>query len=150
MYTDTVTLFNRHKSSSGDVWYPTVLSGVNLTIDKAAIVAKYGAESKDNAILNVRCLLRDGAKMVADKIWLPPKEWSRQEEEMLSKSLTFTSGQRSDFFYAGEWSDTEPISDNAYTDGFYNHMNSYYDYVFKITAVAGPYKLIPHFEVMGA
>ena len=150
MYNDTITLFNRHKGSSGDMWYPTVISGVNLSIDKAAIVAKYGAEAKDNAVLNVKYHIVDSNKMVGDKIWCPPKEWSRQDEGMLQKTLTFADGQKFDFFYVGEWPDTEPISDNIHTDGFYNYMNAYYDYVFKITSVGGSYKLIPHFEIMGA
>lgn len=149
MYNDTITLFNRHKSSSGDMWYPTVLSSVNLNIDKAAIIAKYGTEAKDNAVLNVRYRMVDGNRAISDKIWLPPKEWSRQSEDMLRKSLTFADGQTFSFFYAGEWLDTEPISDNDYAEGFFNYAKCRYDYVFAITSVS-IYKAIPHFEIMGA
>lgn len=150
MYDSTVTLFCRYESRLGDTWYPSVLRNVNLNVDKAAIIAKYGAESKDNAILNVKYRIQDGNKMVGDKIWLPPKEWDRQTNDLLSSSLTFTDGQEFDFFYVGEWTDESPIRDEDYgVDGFFDYMNRYYDYVFAITSVAR-YSVIPHFEIMGA
>lgn len=150
MYEKTITLFNRYESRLGDTWYPSVLRSINLNMDKAAIIAKYGPESKDNAILNVRYWKSGENKMVGDKIWLPPKEWDRQTNDLLPMSLTFTGGATFDFFYLGEWIDEQPISDNDYTDGFYNYMNERYDYVFAITSVGGPYSVIPHFEIMGA
>lgn len=54
MYRDIVTVFNRTKTREGDIWYPTVIPGVNLNMDRGAIVAKYGEQSQDNCILNVR------------------------------------------------------------------------------------------------
>lgn len=149
MYSDTITLFNRYESRLGDMWYPTVIKGVNLNIDKAAIIAKYGAESKDNAVLNIRYKVDDGKVVIADKTYLPPKKWDRQTNDKLAESLTFTSGKDFDFFMPGEYESTEPIADDDYIDGFYNYMNDNYDYVFAITAVA-QYSVIPHFEIMGA
>lgn len=149
MYSDTITLFNRYESRLGDMWYPTVIKGVNLNIDKAAIIAKYGAESKDNAVLNIRYKVADGKVVIADKVYLPPKEWDRQTNDKLAESLTFTSGKDFDFFILGEYESTEPIADDDYIDGFYNYVNDNYDYVFAITAVA-QYSVIPHFEIMGA
>lgn len=149
MYSDTITLFNRYESRLGDMWYPTVIKGVNLNIDKAAIIAKYGAESKDNAVLNIRYKVADGKVVIADKVYLPPKEWDRQTNDKLAESLTFTSGKDFDFFMLGEYESTEPIADDDYIDGFYNYMNDNYDYVFAITSVA-QYSVIPHFEIMGA
>ena len=150
MYNDTVTLFNRCKSSEGDTWYPAILTGVNLNMDKAAIVAKYGAESQNKAVLNIRYQIVDGNKMVGDKKWLPPKEWSRQVSESLADLITFADGQLFDFFYVGDWGNEELIADDAYgVDGFYNYMNKQYDYVFAITSVGGPYSAIPHFEILG-
>ena len=150
MYNDTVTLFCQYKDQRKNItWYPSVLHNVNLNMDKAAIIAKYGAESQDNAVLNVRYHIDDDKIMVGDKIWLPPKEWDRQTNDLLSSSLTFTDGQEFDFFYVGEWRDENPIGDEDYgIDGFYNYMNRYYDYVFAITSVA-QYSVIPHFEIMG-
>ena len=50
MYQDTITLFNR----TGEKWKAIVLPHVDLNADQAAIIAKYGAESKDKASLHVR------------------------------------------------------------------------------------------------
>lgn len=150
MYNDTVTLFNKYEDTTGITWYPTILKGVNLILDKAAIIAKYGAESKDNAVLNARYQIADGNKIVGNKPYLPPKEWRRQEEDLRSASITFSDGQSFDFFYLGEWENENPISDDLYgVNGFYDYMNRTYDYVFAITSVGGPYKVIQHFEIMG-
>lgn len=149
MFADTVTVFNRYVSRLGDMWYPTVIDGVNLLIDKAAIVAKYGAESKDNAVLNIHYRIVDGQIFVDGKPYLPPKEWERQTNDKLVDSVTFTSGTDFDFFMLGEYPTTEPIADDDYIDGFYNYVNDEYDYVFAITSVA-KYTAIPHFEIMGA
>lgn len=172
MYNDTVTLFCRYESRLGDAWYPTVLRNVHINMDKSAIMAKYGAESRDSAILNVRYTpitasaiaglavagisisgnsSRKTAKIMIDvKEYFPPKQWDRQTNDQLPSSLTFTDGDKFDFFWVGEWPDDAPISDDNYTDGFYNYMNRLYDHVFAITSVGGPYGVIPHFEIMGA
>lgn len=149
MYSGTVTLFNRYKSRLGDMWYPTVIHGVNIQIDKAAIIAKYGVESKDNAILNVKYHIVDSNVMVGNKPYFPPKEWERQTNDKLADSITFTSGTDFDFFMLGEYPTIEPISDDDYIDGFYDYVNDEYDFVFAITSVA-QYSAIPHFEIMGA
>lgn len=149
MYDKTITLFNHYKSRLGDMWYPTVIDGVNLLIDKAAIVAKYGAESKDNAILNIHYQTVDGQILIDGKPYLPPKEWDAQTNDLLAGSITFTSGTDFDFFMLGEYPTTEPIRDDDFVDGFYNHVNDEYDFVFAITSVA-KYTAIPHFEIMGA
>lgn len=145
MYHDKITLFNRKPGGrgEGDTWYPTVIDGVNLNIDRAAILAKYGAESQDNAMLSIR-YQKDGENiMVAEKPWMPPKAWDKTED-----SLTFTAGTNFDFFWAGEW-DGGIVSDADYGDeGFYNYMNRTHDYVFAISSVA-LYSVIPHFEIMG-
>ena len=150
MYNDTVTIFNRYDSSSGTMWYPTVIKGVNVNMDKASIVAKYGAESKDNVVVNVRYKLSDGQEMIEKKKWLPPKEWAAQQEDSLAGSLTFTSGQ--DFLYVGDWGSEIPVpdGDSQYgRNGFYNYMNKKYDFVFSITG-ASSFSVIPHFEIRGA
>lgn len=146
MYTDTITLFNRYKSSTGDIWYPSILHNVNVNMDKAAIIAKYGAESQNKAVLNVKYRIEDGEKMVGDKKWLPPKEWKNQEERLLTTSLTFSSGQSFDFFIVGEYESESPIADNDFKDGFYNHLNTKHDFVYAITE-ATFYSVIPHFEI---
>ena len=149
MYCGTITLFNHYKSRLGDMWYPTVIHGVNIQIDKAAIIAKYGSESKDNAILNIHYNTVSGQTTIDGKPYFPPKEWERQTNDKLSETITFTSGVDFDFFMLGEYPTTNPIADDDYTDGFYNYVNDEYDFVFAITSVA-QYSAIPHFEIMGA
>ncbi len=118
-------------------------------MDKASIMAKHGAESKDNAVLNIRYQIAGNGKIVDGKQYFPPKEWKRQTTERLPATVTFTSGTNFDFFMLGDYGSKEPISDDDYTDGFYNEMNRLHDYVFAITSVA-EYSVIPHFEIMGA
>ena len=145
MYQDTITLFNRKpgERGQGDTWYPTVIKGVNLNADRAAILAKYGADSQDNAFLFIRYKKPAETVLVADKPWMPPKEWDRTED-----SITFTSGTNFDFFWKGEWTGGI-VSDSDYgTEGFYDYMNRTHDYVFAISSVA-MYSVIPHFEIMG-
>lgn len=149
MYQDTITLFNRKRGSSatGDTWYPTVIRNVNMNIDRAAILAKYGAESRDNAILHIRYTRKNGEIRIAcdddkEKPWMPPKAWDKT-----SDSITFNPD--GDFFWMGEWTG-EIVSDKDYSpDGFYGFMNSTHDYVFAVSSVGGPYSVIPHFEIMG-
>lgn len=148
MYTDTITLFNRYKSSSGEMWYPSVLRNVNLTMDKSSIVAKFGAESKNKAVLNIKYKNADGKKQIDDKTWLPPKEWQNQEKNLLESSLTFANGQQFDFFFAGEYESDKTILDDDFKDGFYNYMKSQYDFVFSVEEAVF-YSVIPHFEIVG-
>lgn len=151
MYSKTVTVFNKYIDQTGEIyWYPHVLSGVDLIIDKAANVAKTGLDSADTANLHVKYGIQDRKKMVSGIPWLPPREWEKQTNDDLPKSITFDSG---DFFMEGEYA-TDPVKDSEYADrvngGFYGYMNKRYDYVFMITNVGGPYTLIQHFEIGGA
>ena len=170
MYSDTVTLFNRCGNRLGAMWHSTVLRNVNLDMDKSAIVAKYGPDSKDSAVLNVHYTIEDlggdesqckqipwlqGKKIViADKIWLPSNQWRAQVNDALPGTITFEGGNSFDFFWFGEWTGASVISDDDYSsdEGFYGYMNRTWDYVFAITAVGGPYNnhgLLQHFEIMG-
>jgi hypothetical protein len=146
MYNDTITLFNRHRTQSGTMWYATVLHGVNVIVDKSAIIAKYGEKSQDSAVLNIRYRREDTDIYVGKKRYLPPKEWSRQMDDALSASITFASGQQFDFFMIGEWDGGAVVDDDTYTEGFYEHANRRYDFVFAITSVS-QFSVIPHFEI---
>ena len=149
MFTDVITVFNSYEDSLKNVtWYPTVIRGVNLLIDKAAIVAKYGAESKDNAVLNIHYQTVDGQIMVDGKPYFPPKEWERQTNDKLPETITFASGTDFDFFMLGEYPEIKPILDEEYRNGFFEEVKKEYDFVFAITSV-GMYSVIPHFEITG-
>lgn len=149
MYQDTITLFNRYRSrADGDFWYPTVIHNVDLNIDRAAIIARYGAQSADNALLHIRYTVNDnGEPVIANRVFLLPKVWENQINDNLPNSITFSAGQEFDFFWVGEWSGEAIIKDNDYS-GLYEYMNKRYDQVYAITGVA-QYSVIPHFEIMG-
>ncbi len=151
MYKDTITLFNRHEGEDGDTWYPSILHNVDLNTDRAAILSKYGAESADGAILHIRYKQESDKKIVENKLWKPPKEWEAEADK--AKTITFTPGDRFDFFWLGDWGNEDPVHDSSYvgttSTGFYNHMNKNHDFVFAITSVGGPYSVIPHFEILG-
>ena len=151
MYNDTITLFNRYSSSLGDVWYQTVIHGVDVNMDRANIISKYGVDTSANATLHVQFHVQDGEIMIADKKYLPPIAWENQVNDLLSESITFTSGSSFDFFYVGELDEREePIADSAYSPtGFYDYMRKRFDCVYAIESVGGPYTVIPHFEIIG-
>ena len=150
MHHDTVTLFNRQKNKAGDIWFPTILTGVNVNVDRGAIVKVYGAESEDNLILNVPYTQRGPWLYIATKDgvkeWFPPKEWQRLEQH--ETGVTFTAGNAFDFVWLGEWTGGGQIPDDYGDKSFYDYMLSMYDYVFAITSV-GSYSVIPHFEITG-
>lgn len=156
MYDKTITLFNQYESkTTGEVtWYPHVLSGVDLIADRAAIQAKYGAESSDSVKLHIRHQMQDGSIVIPDSsgimlLWMKEKAWEAQTNEGLANSIRISP---KDFFWQGEW-DKGPVNDADYQDrryeGFYAYMNANKDGVYKITSVSDPYTVIPHFEIMG-
>lgn len=147
MYNDTVTVFNlyRSKQLGTATWYPHLLKNVELQVDKGANIQKTGLENADTATLYVRCQFRDSKKMVGDLEYKSPKEWDNQPNDEYEKTITFTEGE--DFFVVGDFSG-EPIDDESVRGGLFQHMNTTYDDVYRITTV-GIYKSIPHFEIGG-
>lgn len=146
MYTDVITLFNRVKGDRGhgDTWHPTILRGVNLNLDRASILAKYGAESQDKAWVSIPYKLTDGLKTVAGKTYVTPKMFEDPDSK-----ITFASGNRFDFFWVGEWEEGEAADDDYESSiGFYNYMNDTYDNVFIVSSVS-VFSSIPHFEILG-
>ena len=156
MYSKSVTIFNYYESATtGEAyWYPHVLSGVDLNTDRGAIIKKYGPDTTDNAQLHLTYYMHatdpeDERRYINTTSgmtqWLPPKEWKKQTNDLLSETLTFSP--EDDFFWEGEW-DKDVVNDEDYRGGFYQYMNQSRDNVFKITNVGGPYSLIPHFEIL--
>lgn len=156
MYSDIVTIFNFYESNTAAIWYPHVLSGVHLETDRGRIMKLYGPDSTDNAQLHIPFVDKDRKRVVVDASgkelpWLPPKEWRKQVNDLLDDSITFNP--TTDFFMAGAWDGEGPVDDADYTDrryeGFYAFMNAEKDFVYLISSVGGPYKVIPHFEILG-
>lgn len=156
MHSDTVTIFNFYESNTAAIWYPHVLSGVHLETDRGRIMKLYGPDSTDNAQLHIPFVDKDRKRVVVDASgkelpWLPPKEWRKQVNDLLDDSITFNP--TTDFFMAGAWDGEGPVDDADYTDrryeGFYAFMNAEKDFAYLISSVGGPYKVIPHFEILG-
>ena len=147
MYKDTVTLFNRYVDSMGNtMWFPHVLTNVNLVVDRAVIVSKYGEKSNDNAVLNIKYKCENEKIFINDKEYLMPKEWERQPNDLLVDFLTFKSGNEFDFFVLGDYKSNEIIMDERGT--FFREVQEQYDNVFAVTSVA-KLSVIPHFEIVG-
>lgn len=156
MFNDTVTLFNRYYSptmgrETGNTWYATVLHNVHVNMDRAAIIAKYGAETDDSAMLNVHYERREDGIYIDGKKWLPPIEWDKQPNDDYANTITFTPGTYFDFWIVGEWDGESPVFDKDYetASNFYEYLRDTRDNVFAITSVGGPYSVIPHFEITG-
>lgn len=148
MYSETITLFNRYHSRLGDIWYPHVLHNVDLIVDKASIMANYGAETTDKAKLHVRYQNKDGLCYIENLPYLPSKEWKNLTNDALAEHITFNSDSNYfDFFIEGDYGSTEPIYDRDYIEGFYAKMESEKE-CYTIASVSNPYKVIPHFEIM--
>ena len=160
IYKQTVTLFNRMRLQDGEVaWYPTIIDGVHLIVDKSANWDNYMGKRSDNARLHVRyvrsgddylvrCVSNPESGAYALKKWYEPKKWKSigQPEE----SITFSFEENYfDFFIEGAFTELAgPISDDGFgRRGFYDYMNDLHDNVFSITS-ASVYNLIPHFEIL--
>lgn len=139
MYTDTVTLFCRRE----DIWYPYILHGVSLHKNKSSSMEKLGPENADTVKFHVRYTRRQEGMTINGYVYKDPIEWEKSDQK---KSLRFKEGV--DFFLGGEY-DSDPIPDDSYRDGLYDHLRKTRDNVFMITTADGPFKLIPHFEIGG-
>lgn len=150
MYTDAVTFYNKYTDQNDQIyWYPHILEDVDLTVDKAANIAKTGLDNADTAKLHVKYSGNDDQIMVGGIQWLSPKIWTARPNDELGEYITFASG---DFFVEGKHDDGV-IKDSDYSTriegGLYDYMNRRYDNVFMVTQIGGPYDLIPHFEIGG-
>lgn len=128
------------------MWYPHILKNVNLVIDKAGLLARYGAECKDNAKLSIKYRPDNGMTLVGNIVYLPPKEWSKQTN--LAEAITFNMDPNYfDFFVVGVVDSLDPVKDEDYPDGFFEHKKKDEDFCFAITSVS-KFDMIPHFEIL--
>ena len=147
LYRDTITLFNRHATEDGSyIWLPTIMSGVHLIVSKAQMVAMYGESHSDNAQVNIIYKRHGNKAIVSGKTYVQPKEFRRLTLSQAKRCFTFSGGAEFDFLCSGAWTKAESIDDNAYSKGFFHHMNTTYDDVYAITNSA-MYYLLPHFSI---
>ena len=148
LYRDTVTLFNRFVDSSGNIsWLPTVLKGTHFVVSKSVIVATYGENSSDSAMLNVLYQVNNGKTMIGRKTYLPPIQYKKLDIDAAMKSITFTAGLDFDFIYGGIWTQTAPIADEDYKNGFFQYMKNHFDDVYAITDTP-KYNVIKKFAIV--
>ena len=149
LYKQTVTLFNRVDVNGVTYWYPSVIAGVHLIIDRAIIISTYGEQATDNARLHIQyepsedgavVTLADGSK----RTYMTPKTFRASGDP--DENITFSFGDNFDFIMEGMYSEPGPINDEAYKSGFFNYMNKNFDNVFAISSVS-KFNLIPHFEI---
>ena len=146
MYQDTITLFNR----TGGVWKATVLHNVDLNVDQAALIAKYGADSKDRASLHIRYVQGDDGPLVRHGLTSypvkEPKAYTGEGDTIAFRPAS--QGEVVDFFLVGAWDGEPVINDGDYAAGFFDYLSGTRDGVYTITSVAR-YSVIPHFEILG-
>lgn len=132
-----VTLFNRsfNAETEEEIYYPTLLEGVDLVETKGANVSKSGMDSADAAKLFV-CI--DDV----NKTYMEPKAWDALTEDEKKNYLTFHSTE--DFFVKGD----QTAVDLPETDA-YEWMRNNFDDVYKVTNIDKYEDILPHFEIGG-
>lgn len=145
MYDSTITLFNWHKGTG--LWYPTVITNVDVTEVQGDNNTTQGNTNADNVELLINCTGDKSIKCEngGTKGYTAPKEFANCSDP--EERFTFNTDK--DFVYIGNYPDSAPIADDTgFDSGFYQEMNNRYDGVYKINSVAF-YGLLPHFEVGG-
>lgn len=128
MFQDTVTIFNR----KDNIWYPTVLCGV----EAQEIAAQ--STGKDGNIPNNQCNLHIPEERMVD--YRKPKEWNGEGYTL----------RKDDFFIIGDYGEA-PVNDDDYTGacpGYQDYMKNNHDSVYQVVSVS-IFKTIKHIEVMG-
>jgi len=134
IYQHTVTIFCQHNGA----WTGHVLHGVDLITDRAAIIARYGADCQDRAKLHIKYAPGD---KINGLTYVRPEDYTGAEQ-----TLTFATGNEFSFFFDGE-ADILSADEADYLDGFFDYMNrrgSTY-----IVTSAAQYYVIPHWEIAG-
>ena len=135
---DTVTVFNRYFDiiTEEEMWFPTLLKGVNLVSTKGANISKSGLNDADTARLFI------DVDSVENKTYHTPKLWNQLTVEDKANAFTFQTD--TDFFVKGDLTDVEPFENN-----FFEWVLNHYDYVFKVSTVDEYSDVLPHLEIGG-
>jgi hypothetical protein len=150
IYTQTITLFNRHYETANGVeklyWYPTVIPSVHLVANRAKIISMYGELCQDNVLLHIRYSPSGADAAIEGKTYIKPLVYAATQD--VSSYITFNMGDNFDFFIEGEWDGEDRIDDDAYQSGFFDYMNHNSDHAWVVTNCT-QYFLLPHFELTG-
>jgi len=173
MHDSTITLFNYREAER--LWYTTVFSNVSLIELKAESASQHGHTNSDavEIIIKVRpnkivptliyepnnlvdengniIVSGEGTRVSYDdpdtneeRQYLGPKAYAA----LTSPAGYFTFKPETDFIMVGNFSHSEPISDDDFEQGLYHAMNETQDGVYMVTSAAY-FSLIPHFEIGG-
>ena len=141
MFQDVVTVFNRRE----ELWYPTVLRGVQVQAAEGAAPTALGGE-RTGAVTVLVPYVPGEPDTVAGKTYLPPKKWRQTAEP--EKCVTFTAGERFDALLLGPWEGAGPIRDDTWPEGFFARLRRERDGVYAVAAVKR-FRSLPHFEIEG-
>lgn len=149
MYQEVITLFNHHSDRLGDAWYPHLLTGVDLIVDRASVIAKYGAETASSAKLHIKYDSDAEGISINGIPYINPKEWHKLTSDERMEKITFNADADSaDFFVIGDAGMTEPVFDSVEaSDSLIERLSKQTD-IYALTTVSEPYKVIKHFEIM--
>lgn len=149
MYSETITLFNHHSDRLGDTWYPHLLTGVDLIVDRASVIAKYGPETASSAKLHIRYVNDENGISINGIPYVPYKEWHGMTTDERNGKITFnTDSDNADFFVIGDIGMTEAVFDSVEApDSLIERISKQMD-VYVLATVSEPYKVIKHFEIL--
>ena len=139
MFDCTVTLFNYHAATKQ--WHTTKFDGVDL-LERDAKAATQQGETNGSSVdllINVK-----SDKSCDGKQYVGPKAYARID----TPADCFTFTPETDFFMEGDYSMSEPVSEDDYESGYYHEMNNAHDGVYMVVSAAY-FPLIPHFEIGG-
>ena len=139
MFDCKVTLFNYHAATKQ--WHTTVFDGADLLETGAKQATPQGETngSRVELLINVK-----PDKSYKAKQYVGPKAYARID----TPADCFTFTPETDFFMEGDYSITEPVSEDDYESGYYHDMNNAHDGVHMVVSAAF-FPLIPHFEIGG-
>ena len=139
MFDCKVTLFNYHATTKH--WHTTVFDGVDLLEASAKSATRQGETngSSVDLLINVK-----PDKSYKGKKYVGPKAFAAIGDP----AAHFTFTPETDFFMEGDYSLSEPVSEDDYESGYYHDMNNAYDGVHMVVSAAY-FPLIPHFEIGG-
>ena len=103
LYKQTITLFNRKKENGVDFWYPFILDGVHLIMDKAIIISTYGEQSQDNARVHIQYNPTSAGPQVKNKTYMLPKVYAESGNPLVNFTLGY--GDNFDFIMEGAFAE---------------------------------------------
>lgn len=143
MYQNTITVFNYHEATK--LWYPSIISGVDLIASKTNNATTKGLNNGDTVDIIIHCTPDKKIKTSKGvKSYLNVNAYAKCSTP--ADCMTFRPEK--DFIYDEVWPEILPINGDDYDSGLYNELNEKHDGIYMISSAAY-YGLLPHFEIGG-